>query len=119
MHPKSDQVDHWGSHGTVVPPFQTALQAQDRRAFLSAVDRGLQASILFDSSSASRLVTTNTSCTVEPRRTTTLWPPRIGVETRNFSPGERPFTRAITPGVIVWMASSAASSLSHGIKPST
>ena len=44
----------------------------------------------------------NTSWALLPRRATSFQPPVIGVETRSRSSGARPFTRAITAGVIVF-----------------
>ena len=68
--------------------------------------------------SAFSAVTTNTSWALLPRRATSFQPPVIGVDTRNRSSGERPFTRAITAGVIVSMAGSCTSRFSSGMSPS-
>jgi hypothetical protein len=67
----------------------------------------------------SRVVMIKISCAVLPRRAINLNPPRIGTDGLSVRSSQRPFTLAITPGVMVWICGSFAKTLSQGISPFT
>ena len=48
-----------------------------------------------------------------------LKPPLIGVDGLSVKSWQRPFTLAMTPGVMVWISGSLAKTLSQGINPLT